>query len=489
MTQTDFDVLVIGAGIAGIGAAHQLTTRRPGTTFAVLDARDRIGGTWSLFRYPGLRSDSDMPTFAFGFRPWMNRKSIAEAGVILEYLEGTVADAGLEDHFRFGHRVESASFSSATARWTVVARLPDGETTELTARFLYSGAGYYDHDEGYTPEFAGAEDFQGQIVHPQAWPEDLDYAGKKVVVIGSGATAVTLVPAMAATAAHVTMLQRSPGYLLSLPSEDPVGALLHRLFGPERGHRLTRRKNVFLQRGLYKFAQRYPRAMRRLLRADARRRLPKGFDVDTHLNPRYDPWDQRLCMVPDGDFFEAISRGDASIVTDTIDRFTPRGIRLTSGRELEADIIVTATGLKMLAFGGVDFVVDDEPIELPTTTAYKGMMLSSLPNFVFATGYTNASWTLKIDLVCEHFCRLLDHMDAHGFQTVVPVCDEPGTLPLLGLTSGYVLRGVGAFPKAGTREPWTMPMAYEHDVARLRDGPVEDPALHFGVAVAAPAAA
>jgi cation diffusion facilitator CzcD-associated flavoprotein CzcO len=492
MTETThFDVLIIGAGISGIGAAHHLTAHRPGTTFAILDGRDRIGGTWSLFRYPGLRSDSDMPTFGFGFRPWTHRKSIAEADVILEYLHGTIADAGLEDHFRFGHQVESARFSSETGTWTVVCRRPDGDVVELTSRFVFSGTGYYDPAAGYTPAFAGVEDFQGRVVHPQAWPEDLDHAGKRIVVIGSGATAVTLVPALAETAGHVTMLQRSPSYVLSLPSEDPSAKLLNRLLGPERGYRATRRKNIAIQRGIYRLAQRYPKAVRRLLMADVRRRLPKGFDVDTHFNPAYDPWDQRLCMVPDGDFFEAISRGDASIVTDTIDRFTPRGILLTSGRELEADIIVTATGLNLLAFGGIELEVDGEPVDLAQATIFKSMMLSDVPNLVVAFGYTNASWTLKVDLVCEHFCRLLDHMDARGLTTVVPVPADPAMerVPLLDLSTGYVQRGIDHFPKAGTRGPWTVQMAYEDDVARLRDGPVDDPELRFGVAARATAAA
>ncbi|MCW3040319.1 MAG: NAD(P)/FAD-dependent oxidoreductase [Solirubrobacterales bacterium] len=478
----DVDVLIIGAGISGIGAAHHLKTHRPQTSFAVLDGREQIGGTWSLFRYPGLRSDSDMPTFGFGFRPWTHKKSIAEADVILDYLQQTVAEGGLEEHFRFGHRVRSANFATDAGVWTVVAERPDGELVELTSRFLFSGTGYYDYEAGFTPELPGVEDFRGLVVHPQHWPEDLDYAGKRVVVIGSGATAVTLLPSMARTAQHVTMLQRSPSYVLSLPSEDATAILLNRLLGPQRAYGITRRKNIAVQRGIYKLAKRYPKAVRRLIKADARRRLPRGFDVDTHFTPRYDPWDQRLCMVPDGDFFKALSRGDASVVTDVIERFTPTGIRLVSGRELAADIVVTATGLNMLAFGGIELAVDEEPIAPGATTVYKSMMLAGVPNFVFAMGYTNASWTLKVDLVCEHFCRLLDHMDAIGRQTVVPVCpdEQVGRLPLLDLSSGYVSRGIDSFPKAGTEGPWTVKMAYEDDIARLKHGPVEDPALQFG---------
>ncbi len=478
---TDVDVLIIGAGISGIGAAHHLKTHRPGTSFAILDGRQEIGGTWSLFRYPGIRSDSDMPTFGFGFRPWTHKKSIAEAGVILEYLDGAVQDAGLQDHFRFGHRVVSANFSNAAGTWTVVAE-HGGETVELTSRFLFSGTGYYDYAGGYTPEFPGIEDFGGTVVHPQAWPEDLDYAGKRVVIIGSGATAVTLVPSMAGTAGNVTMLQRSPSYIFSLPSEDPTAKLLARMLGPVRAHVLTRRKNVGIQRGLFKVSRRYPKAVRKLIMADARRRLPKGYDVDTHFNPTYDPWDQRLCVVPDGDFFKTISRGDASVVTDSIERFTPAGIRLRSGEEMPADVVVTATGLNILAFGGIELSVDDETVDVGRTTVFKSMMLSGVPNFAFAIGYTNASWTLKVDLVCEHFCRLLDHMDARGTTTVVPVLggEQPGELPLLDLSSGYVQRRIDSFPKAGTRGPWTVKQAYEDDVARLRDGAIEDPALRFG---------
>ncbi len=485
---TDVDVLIIGAGISGIGAAHHLKQRRPGTTFALLDGREEIGGTWSLFRYPGLRSDSDMPTFGFGFRPWTHKQSIADAGVILDYLHGAVADAGLQEHVRFGHRVRAASFSSETGTWTVTAEHA-GEEVELTSRFLFSGTGYYSYEEGFTPEWPGMGDFEGELVHPQHWPEDLDTAGKQVVVVGSGATAVTLVPALAKDAARVTMLQRSPSYVLSIPSEDVVANALNRAVGPQRAYRLIRRKNVLIQRGLYKAARRFPKGMRRLIKADAKRRLPKGFDVDTHFTPRYDPWDQRMCMVPDGDFFESIKGGTADVATDGIETFTPRGLKLTSGRELEADVIVTATGLAMQAFGGIALDVDRRRIDAAETTVFKSMMLSGVPNFVFALGYTNASWTLKVDLVCEHFCRMLDHLDARGESVVVPVLDDPAMerVPLMDLSAGYVQRGISSFPRAGTRGPWTVEMAYERDVERLRDGPVADAALQYRSPVAAPA--
>ncbi|MTD46052.1 SidA/IucD/PvdA family monooxygenase [Conexibacter sp. W3-3-2] len=482
-TTAEVDVLIVGAGISGIGAAHHLSTKRPGTTFAILDGRQEIGGTWSLFKYPGIRSDSDMPTFGYDFKPWTHEKSIAEAQYIVEYLQDTVDSAGIGPHIRFGHQVRRAEYATDTGTWTVTAERPDGETVEVTSRFLFLGTGYYDYEAGYTPEFAGLEDFEGQLVHPQHWPEDLDYTGKRVVVIGSGATAVTLIPSMARETAHITMLQRSPSYVLSIPSVDPVAQLLKRFVGQERAHQSTRRKNIRIQRGLYKLAQRYPKAVRKVIMADARRRLPKGYDVDTHFNPSYDPWDQRLCMVPDGDFFRSIRRGDASVVTDTIDRFVPEGIRLTSGRVLEADVVVTATGLNMLAFGRIELAVDGEDVSIPGCVVYKSMMLSNVPNFAFAFGYTNASWTLKVDLVCEHFCRLLDHMDAHGKTTFTPRLDrEIRRAPLMDLSSGYVQRGIDRFPQAGAEGAWTVEMAYEADVARLREGPIEDADLVFGTA-------
>jgi cation diffusion facilitator CzcD-associated flavoprotein CzcO len=483
----DVDVLIIGAGISGIGAACHLRRRRPGTRFTIVEARDAMGGTWDLFRYPGVRSDSDMLTFGFGFKPWRHPNAIAPAEAIRDYLDETVAEYGIEPHIHFGHRVVSAEFASDTGRWTVTTQRAGGATVTITARFLFSGTGYYDYAAGYTPSFDGLEAFTGPVIHPQHWPKDLDYAGKQVVVIGSGATAVTLLPAMADTAAHVTMLQRSPSYILTLPAKDPIAGLLDRLLGPDRGYRLSRRKNVFVQRAIYRLAHRYPKAVRRVLMADVRRRLPRGYDVNTHFNPRYDPWDQRLCLIPDGDLFTAITSGAASVVTDTIERFTARGIRLQSGRELAADIIVTATGLNLLPLGGIELVVDGARVSVRDATVFKSMMLSGVPNFAFAIGYTNASWTLKVDLVCEHFCRLLDHMDARGAANVVPVCEEPGMerRPLLDLTSGYVQRAIDGFPKAGTRGPWTAAMAYEQDVARLRSGPVEDPALRFSTPVTA----
>ncbi|MFG3224711.1 flavin-containing monooxygenase [Kitasatospora sp. NPDC048194] len=455
----------------------------------ILESRDAIGGTWDLFRYPGIRSDSDMPTFGYGFKPWTHRTSIAGGPLIVDYLRQTVSQYGLARHIRLGHRVVSAEFSSATGRWTVTARHSGSRRrTTFTARFLFLGTGMYDHDAGFTPEFTGIEDYAGTVVHPQHWPADLDYTGKHVVVIGSGATAVTLVPSMARTAGHVTMLQRSPGYVLSLPAHDALANLLRNLIGHRRAHRIVRRKNIMVTRGVYRASRRLPGPVRRLLIADVRRRLPRHFDVDTHFTPRYDPWDQRLCVVPDGDLFEAITAGRASVATDHIDRFTRTGIRLRSGQELTADVVVTATGLTMSPFGKIRLSVDGRETRPSDTTAFKAMMLSGVPNLVFALGYTNLSWTLKIDLVCEHFCRLLDHMDAHGYDTVEPVLDDPAVarVPYLDLNSNYVLRSIGDFPRAGTSGPWTVEMAYERDVQRLREGPAEDSALRFTAVRQAP---
>ncbi|MGD9530906.1 MAG: flavin-containing monooxygenase [Pseudonocardia sp.] len=485
ITNTHVDVLIVGAGISGIGAAYHLKTRRPGTSFAVLEGRDTIGGTWSLFRYPGIRSDSDMPTFGFGFAPWTHRRAIADGSTIHVYLREIVTENGLEAHIRFGHRVLDAAFSSADGTWTVtVERSGSAEPVQLTSRFLLLGTGYYDYRCGFTPEFAGIEDFEGEVIHPQHWPEDLDHAGKRVVVIGSGATAVTLVPAMAEAAGHVTMLQRSPSYVLCMPAVDPIAAALNALLGHRRAYPILRRKNVMIGRGLFTACRRFPRLMRRLLIAGVRRRLPRHFDVDTHFTPHYDPWDERLCIVPDGDLFTAVSAGRASVVTDRIARFTERGLLLESGQELVADVVVTATGLNLLPFGRIRLAVDGNPVHLPQTTMYKAMMLSGVPNLAFGLGYTNLAWTLKVDLVWQHFCRLLDHMDAHGHGTFEAVLDDRDMerVPFLDLQAGYVQRGIGEFPRAGTRGPWTVEHAYELDVARLREGPVQDDALRFTAA-------
>ncbi|GAB1513267.1 flavin-containing monooxygenase [Actinophytocola sp. KF-1] len=476
----DVDVLIVGAGLSGIGAAHHLQTAFPDRTYTILEARDAIGGTWDLFRYPGVRSDSDMHTLGYRFKPWTRAKAIADGPSILSYVRETAAEAGIDRHIRFGHRVVRASWSTADARWTVEAR-HDGEPVTITARFLYVCSGYYHYDAGHTPEFPGLDRFRGTVVHPQQWPADLDHSGKKVVVIGSGATAVTLVPAMAETAAHVTMLQRSPTYIMSLPAEDKIANTLRRLIGPKRAYFVARWKNVLMSTFLYQLSRRRPHVVRNLIRAATIRQLPRGYDVDTHFNPRYDPWDQRLCLVPDGDLFRAIRRGRASVVTDRIAEFTETGLRLESGDTLAADVVVTATGLRLLAFGGMELIVDGRAVELPKTMAYKGMMLSDVPNFVFTIGYTNASWTLKADLVGEYVVRLLRHMDEHGYDVAVPANDDPSVTerPLLDFDAGYVLRSIDEFPRAGSRAPWQLGMSYAHDVVNLRHGKVNDGVMRF----------
>jgi monooxygenase len=476
------DVLVVGAGISGIGMGHYLTKESPQKSFAIVDARDTIGGTWDLFRYPGIRSDSDLHTFGYAFKPWKSPNAIADAHEILDYLGETVQENGLAPHLHFGRKVERAEWDSAAATWTVFLRTSDGRVEEITCSVLFSAAGYYDYASGYTPDFEGSDSFTGQIIHPQFWPEDLDYTGKRVVVIGSGATAVTLIPSMADTAAHVTMLQRSPSYVIPVPKQDPISNTFMRLLGEKAGYRAARRFNVAKQRFIYRFCKKNPDLARRILRGFNERALPEGYDIDVHFKPAYDPWDQRLCAVPDSDLFKAISAGKASVVTDHIDRFTETGIRLTSGDELEADIIVTATGLNLLAFGGMQLAVDGQDVDLASKVAFKSMMLSDIPNFAFSVGYTNSSWTLKVDLVCEHVCRTLNLMDREGYATFVPTNDDPEmpTRPLLDFTAGYVLRAMDAWPKQGTRGPWTVEMDYLVDRERLRKDPIEHEALHFG---------
>jgi monooxygenase len=476
------DVLVVGAGISGIGAGRYLTTELPATSFAVLEARAASGGTWDLFRYPGIRSDSDLHTFGYEFKPWRDEQSIADAPRILAYLRETITENGLDAHIRYHHRVLAASWSTADARWTVdVERTDTGERLQLSAGWLFCAGGYYRYDEGFTPVFPGRERFRGPIVHPQHWPEDLDYAGKRVLVIGSGATAVTLVPAMAETAGHVTMLQRTPSYVLPVPRNDALADRLRALLGEECAFALTRRKNIARGIGIWKFCQKYPKAARRLIRWVNTKQLPEGYPVDEHFNPPYDPWDQRLCAVPDGDLFRAIRNGTADVVTDRIETFTENGVLLASGRELEADVIVTATGLNVQAIGGISLTVDGEPVHLPDTVAYKGMMLSGVPNFALAIGYTNSSWTLKIGLLCEHFCRLLAYMDAHGYDVARPEPSDPDmpTRPFLDFAAGYIQRAVDQLPRQGDRMPWLTSMSYSSDVKLLRADSVTDPELHL----------
>ncbi|WP_255955060.1 flavin-containing monooxygenase [Streptomyces odontomachi] len=484
------DVLIIGAGLSGVGAAHHIQTAFPRRSYRVLEARDSIGGTWDLFRYPGVRSDSDMHTLGYRFRPWTQAKAIADGPSILAYIRATATEAGIDRHIRFGHRAVRADWSSDDAHWTVEAR-HDGRTVRLTARFLYVCTGYYDYDAGHEPHFPDAERFTGTVVHPQRWPADLDHSGKRVVVIGSGATAVTLVPALAERAAHVTMVQRSPTYVLAAPARDPLAHRLRRLLGARRAYTVTRWKNIAVGTVIYRLSRRRPTMVTSWIRKAAIRQLPPGYDVDTHFKPRYRPWDQRLCLAPDGDLFTSIRHGRASVVTDQVSAFTRTGLRLSSGAELDADIVVTATGLRLLAFGGLRLCVDGADVELPRTMAYKGLMLSGVPNFAFTIGYTNASWTLKADLVGEFVVRLLRRLDAHGYDQCVPVADDPTVTerPLLDFDAGYVLRSVDAFPRAGSRAPWRLGMNYAHDLLTLRHGRVDDGVLRFSRRPAAPGAA
>ncbi|MBF6619801.1 MAG: NAD(P)/FAD-dependent oxidoreductase [Patulibacter sp.] len=482
MPHEHLDVLIIGAGLSGIGAAHHLRKHHPGRSVALLESRSELGGTWSLFRYPGVRSDSDMHTLGFGFRPWKDAKAIADGPSILGYLHDTAREYGIDRLIRYDRRVVSASWSSADAQWTVTIERTDGGAHEtLTCNFLLGCTGYYRYDQGYSPSFPDSDRFRGPIVHPQDWPDDLDYAGKRVVVIGSGATAVTLVPAMAPDAAHVTMLQRSPSYVTSLPSVDGLAERIKRVLPDRLAFPVVRWKNILTQIALYQFSRRRPEQMKAFLRKFLVRQLPDGFDIDRHFTPAYDPWDQRLCLVPDGDLFRALRKGTASIATDTIERFTESGILLSSGDHLDADVIVTATGLNLLMIGGIELTVDGEPVQIPSRMAYKGMMLEGVPNFAFAIGYTNASWTLKADLTGEYVARLLRTMDERGQRQCTPVNRDRGVThaPLLDFDAGYVLRSVDQLPRAGSKAPWRVRMNYAYDVVALRFGRVDDGTMEF----------
>jgi cation diffusion facilitator CzcD-associated flavoprotein CzcO len=481
MSTEHVDVLIVGAGISGIDAAYRLQERCPRKTVALVDGRAAIGGTWDLFRFPGIRSDSDMFTLCYPFRPWQESRLIVDGTSIREYVQETAREYGIDQKVRFNRRVTRAAWSSADARWTVeIDRVDTGESEQMTCGFLFSCTGYFSYDEGYTPEFPGVERFGGRIVHPQFWTDDIDHAGKRVVVIGSGATAVTLVPAAAQRAAHVTMLQRSPSYIVSFPSDDPMLRLFGRLMPWEWAYRIIRWRNVKLQTGIWHLSKRWPGFVRRVIRALAERNLPPGYDVDTHFNPRYDPWDERPCVVPDADLFDAIAAGRASVVTDRIETFTERGLLLASGAELEADIIVTATGLSLQALGGIALTVDGAEVDIGETVAYRGAMLSGVPNLAFAFGYINQSWTLGADLTCQHVCRLLNYMDARGYDRVMPRSGwVDGSLPFFELESGYVRRGGGRFPRQGSAGPWYRPQDVSRDWKAVMREPVDNPALEF----------
>ena len=474
------DVLIVGAGLSGIGAGAHLRMKCPGKTFAIFEGRERMGGTWDLFRYPGVRSDSDMYTLGYRFRPWTDAKAIADGPAILDYIRETAAEFDLTDKIRYGHRVRQASWSTEDAQWTIdVEKGPDKRPAKFTCNFLYLCTGYYQYENGYMPDFRGIEQFQGTLVHPQKWPEDLDYAGKRIVVIGSGATAVTLVPAMAEKAAHVTMLQRSPTYIVARPSEDKVANTLRRMLPSRAAYVVTRWKNVLLNMFFYSLSRKRPETMKRLIAKGVKREA--GEDQLPNFTPTYNPWDQRLCLVPDADLFRSIREGRASVATGLIDRFTETGVQLKSGEQLEADIVVTATGLVLKLMEGMQLAVDGEPVDLSKTMAYKGMMYSDVPNLAQAFGYTNASWTLKCDLTAEYVCRLLNFMDSRGFKQCTPRKTDPTVkpVPVLDFTSGYVQRALHELPAQGSKTPWRLHQNYIKDLGMLRYGRVDDGTMKF----------
>jgi len=476
-----FNVLIVGAGLSGIGAGFHLQTECPGKSYVILEGRDAIGGTWDLFRYPGIRSDSDMYTLGYNFRPWREAKAIADGPSILQYVRDTARENGIDKKVRFHHRVMRAQWSSEEARWIVEAERSDtNEPLQFSCNFLFMCSGYYDYANGYLPEFPNADAFAGKLIHPQHWPDNLDYEGKRVVVIGSGATAVTLAPAMAEKAAHVTMLQRSPTYIVSRPSEDTLANSLRQKLPAMLAYQITRWKNVLLGMWFFRLARRKPEKVKAGIIGLIRKQLGPDYDVATHFTPRYNPWDQRLCLVPDGDLFREINAGRMSIVTDHIERFTQSGIKLKSGEELQADIIVTATGLQMKLFSGLEVSVDGTRIDLAKTMSYKGMMFSGVPNFAAAFGYTNASWTLKADLTCVYVCRLLRYMDRRGYRQCMPKRDPSvAELPWLDFTSGYVQRALHQLPRQGAKKPWRLYQNYARDLMALRFGSVKDGAMQF----------
>ncbi|HEX4336134.1 MAG TPA: NAD(P)/FAD-dependent oxidoreductase [Polyangiaceae bacterium] len=482
MSTEHFDVVVVGAGLSGIGAGYHLQTECPERTYVILEGRESIGGTWDLFRYPGVRSDSDMFTLGYSFRPWKHPKAIAEGATILSYIRDTAAMYGIDRKIRFSHRVVSASWSSADALWTVTAeRGPEKTKVVFTASFFFACSGYYDYAAGYTPAFPGIERFKGRVIHPQKWTADVDYSGKRVVVIGSGATAVTLVPELAKKAAHVTMLQRSPTYVLSRPDEDALANWARDKVSDTTAYGATRWKNVLLGMFFFQLSKRRPEYVKSRILAGVRAELGPEYDVDSHFTPRYRPWDQRVCLVPNGDLFRSIREGHATVVTDTISTFTETGIELSSGATLDADLVVTATGLELKVLGGVTIEVDGAVVDFSKTIAYKGMMFSDVPNFASCFGYTNASWTLKCDLTCGYVCRLLNRMRARGYRQCTPRFDEASAerRPWMDFTSSYIQRNIANFPSQGARAPWKLHQNYALDLLSLRFGRLDDGAMEF----------
>ena len=480
MTTEHFDVLIVGAGLSGIGAGVHLQKRCPERSYAILEGRSRLGGTWDLFRYPGVRSDSDMYTLGYAFKPWEEAKAIADGPSILRYVSDTAKEYGVDRRIRYDHQVKRGSWSSADACWTVEAEQA-GAMVAMTCNFLFVCGGYYKYSEGYAPEFPGVGRYKGRLVHPQHWPEDLDHEGKRVIVIGSGATAVTLVPEMAKTAAHVTMLQRSPTYVVARPSEDDLANKMRRHLPAMLAYTISRWKRVLMQQYFFNLCRRKPAHAKKLILGGVRAYLGPDYDVKTHFTPRYNPWEQRLCLVPDGDLFFALRKKTASVVTDEIETFTESGLRLKSGAELEADIVVSATGLNLEVLGGIAVSVDGEAVDPAKTFNYKGLMYSGVPNLASSFGYTNASWTLKCDLTCEYVCRLLSHMKRHGFAQCTPRLDDPSVTaePWIDFSSGYVQRSLAKFPKQGSKAPWKLRQNYARDIMTLRFGRIDDGVMEF----------
>ncbi len=496
MAVEHFDVLIVGAGLSGIGAAVHLRQRCPNKSFVILEGRPQMGGTWDLFRYPGIRSDSDMHTLGYSFKPWKQAKSIADGPSILDYVHETAAEYKIDEHIRYSHKAISANWSTADAAWTVESTRPNteggdtGETVKISCNLLYMCQGYYSYDGGFLPEFEGAADFGGTVIHPQKWPTELDYSGKNVIVIGSGATAMTLVPAMSKDAAKVTMVQRSPTYVVSRPAQDAIANRLRKWLPESWAYAVTRWKNTTLGTYFYRQTRAKPEKTKEMILKGVRAALGPDYDVDKHFTPSYNPWDQRLCLVPDADLFAAINSGKAEVVTDHIERFTKTGLKLKSGQELPADIIVTATGLNMLALGGMTYSVDGQPVEFNKTWTYKGMMYSDVPNLVSTFGYINASWTLRADLTAEYVCRLLNHMDEKGATRVTPRLrdGDRNMTPRLwieGFSSGYMQRGLEQMPRQGDHAPWLNPQDFARDKKMIRKGALEDGALVFDNPVAA----
>lgn len=475
-----FDVVIVGAGLSGIGAARHLKSQCPGKTFAILEGRDTLGGTWDLFRYPGIRSDSDMYTLGYNFKPWTEPQVIADGDRIRNYIQETSRENGIDSHIRYDSKVVSADWNSETAAWTLTVQKKSGETQQVSCNWLMMCSGYYNYEEGFTPDFPGRNDFKGQVIHPQFWPEKLDYSGKRVVVIGSGATAITLIPSMTDKAQHVTMLQRTPSYVISVPQFDPMVRMLLKFLPEMTVYKMSRARNNFITQLIFKLSRKYPNAVRKFLLKQVKVQVGPNFDMK-HFTPPYNPWDQRLCAVPNGDMFKVLKKGKASVVTDHIDRFTDKGILLKSGQTLEADIIVTATGLNLRLFGGMTMSVDGKAVEMNKHISYKGLMFNDIPNFSNTLGYTNASWTLKADLIAEYVCRLLKHMDKTGTRIAVAERKDPNVkeAPLLDMTSGYVARAADTLPKGADRAPWKLYQNYAMDMDQLHNGKLEDGVMTF----------